>query len=135
MTREQCIADLKGSMELFLFDPSTGETTTPDRLNETDRMTYDAMAYAADFLQTHPRTGKKSYFYTFGSDPAYPYGRDDYVEVHADDERHANQKFKDRFPNREGSTFLNCAGIYTEEAWETVGAEYYSGIKPTLVIE
>ena len=80
LTQEECIQDLKGSMDLFLFDPSTGETLTPDRLNDLDRMTYDAMEYAADFLQTHPRIGEHSYFYTFGTDQQFPFGINEYVE-------------------------------------------------------
>lgn len=51
MTKEECIRDLKGSMELFLFDPSTGETLQPEQLNDMDRMTYEAMKAAVEFLE------------------------------------------------------------------------------------
>ena len=135
MTQEECIQDLRGSMELFLFDPSTGETLTPDSLNDMNRMTYAAMQYAADFLQTHPRIGERSYFYTFGTDPHFPFGINDYVEVHADDANEADQKFKSRFPCRRGSTLLNCAFIYNEENWEKVYREHYAGKKPAMVID
>ena len=51
MTKERCIADLKGSMELFLFNPNTGETIQPEQLNDMDRMTYEAMKAAVEFLE------------------------------------------------------------------------------------
>lgn len=135
LTQEECIRDLKASMDLWLFDPSTGETLTPDSLNDMNRMTYDAMEYAADFLQTHPRIGKHSYFYTFGTDPQFPFGINEYVEVHADDANQADQKFKSHFPCREGSTLLNCAFIYREEIWERVYREHYAGKNPARVID
>ena len=49
--KEECIRDLKGSMELYLFDPSTGETLTPEQLNDMDRMTYEAMKKAVELLE------------------------------------------------------------------------------------
>lgn len=49
--KEECIRDLKGSMELYLFDPSTGETLTPEQLNEDNRMTYEAMKKAVELLE------------------------------------------------------------------------------------
>lgn len=51
MTKEECIRDLRGSMELFLFDPSTGETIKPEHLSEDNRMTYEAMKAAVGFLE------------------------------------------------------------------------------------
>lgn len=51
MTKEQCITDLKGSMELYLFDPSTGEVIQPEHLNDISRMTYEAMKAAVAFLE------------------------------------------------------------------------------------
>lgn len=59
MTKEECIRDLKGSMELFLFDPSTGETIEPERLNEENRMTYEAMKAAVEFLEETESEKKK----------------------------------------------------------------------------
>ena len=135
MNRERCIEALRGSMDLFLFDPGTGEVRTPDSLNELDRMTYDAMEYAADFLQSHPRDGAHSWFYTFGTDSQFPFGIEEYVEVHADNANQADQKFKSRFPCREGSTLLNCAFIYGEEKWKEVYREHYNGRKPARVID
>ena len=44
------------------------------------------------------------FFFTFGSNPRYPYGRDEFVEVHTDTGDQAAQKFKLAFPCRPGST-------------------------------
>lgn len=135
MTRERCIEELRGSMGLFLFDPFTGEVQEPEYLNETDRMIYDAMAYAADFLEARPPQGKHSYYFTFGSDPEFPFGINNYVEVHADYEDQACEKFRSRYPNREGSDLINCAFIYTEPQWADVGERFYKGIPPVRVID
>ena len=135
MDWKRCIEALRGSMELFLFDPVTGEVRTPDSLNELDRMTYDAMAYAADFMQSRPRDGAHSWFYTFGTDPEFPFGIEEFVEVHADTPSQANKKFMVRFPCREGSTLINCAWVYPEAEWEKVYNEHYSGKKPAIIID
>ena len=135
MTREECIAALKGSMELFLFESSTGEVKDPGSLNELDRMTYKAMEYAVRFMEARPRNGKNSYFYTFGTDPQFPFGIDEYVEVHADTANQADQKFKSHFPCREGSSLLNCAFVYSEETWNKFYEETYGGKKPARVID
>lgn len=122
-------------MELFLFDPFTGEVKRPEHLNEMARMTYDAMAYAADFLEARPPQGKNRYFFTFGTDPKYPFGIEEYVEVHADDGNQASQKFMSRYPCREGSTLMNCAFVYGEKQWEKIYNEHYKGKPPARVID
>lgn len=135
MTREECINTLRGSMHLILFNPSTGEVKNPDELNDMDRMTYDAMQYAADFLETHPERGRKRYFYTFGTDPQFPYGIEEFVEVHADTANQANPKFKIAFPCRPGSTLLNCAFVYNEDEWKQIWEQDYNGKKPIIIID
>ena len=135
MTRQECIAALHGSMALWIFDPMTGETKDPSDLNETDRMTYEAMRYAANFLEAHPERGAKRYYYTFGTDPdKFPFGIEDFVEVHADTQGQANQKFKAYFPCQPGSTLLNCAFVYNEEKFRLIWKEDYHGKKPAAVI-
>lgn len=59
MTKEKCIADLKWSMGLYLFDPSTGEALKPEQMNEDNRMTYEAMKAAVEFLQRQTDAGDK----------------------------------------------------------------------------
>lgn len=135
MNRERCIEALRGSMELYLFDPNTGNVNEPEQLNELNRMTYDAMEYAADFIESHPQVGAHSWFYTFGTDPRFPHGIEEYVEVHADTRNQADQKFKSRYPCREESNLLNCAWIYSEKEWERIYKEHYSGKRPARVID
>ena len=71
MNRKQCIKILNKELNNQILD------LLPSELIE-------AMAYAADFLETHPERGSKRFFFTFGSDPKFPFGIDDFVEVHAD---------------------------------------------------
>ena len=51
MTREEVINGLKMSMELTLFDPSTGEVMEPWQLNDINRTAYDAYKGAIEFLE------------------------------------------------------------------------------------
>lgn len=135
MTQERCIETLRKSMDQSLFDPNTGEVKDPDNLNAPDRTIYEAMAFAVDFLETHPRDGAHSWFYTFGTDPQFPLGQEEFVEIHANDVYHANQKFKSYFPCRDGSSLLNCAWVYDEEYWKEVYRRNYNGKKPARVID
>ena len=50
MTREEIIAGLKFTVEMFLFDPSTGETYTEPR-NDMDKTTIDACKGAIELLE------------------------------------------------------------------------------------
>lgn len=134
--QENYIKTLKACMELFLFDPMHGETSSPESMSGSDREFYDAIKYAVTFLETHPRTGKNNYYFTFGSDSRFPLGIEEYVEVHADTTEQAVKKFQVYFPNREGSDLVNCAFIYSENTWKgKVYPESYYGKKPTMVIE
>lgn len=58
--------------------------------------------------------GKNKFFFTFGSDPAYPFCMG-YIIILADCAATAREVFKAYFPNRPGSNALNCAWIYTEK--------------------
>lgn len=51
MTREEIINGLKMSMELTLFDPSTGEVAEPWQLNDINRTAYDAYKGAIELLK------------------------------------------------------------------------------------
>lgn len=135
MTRGWCIEILRANMDLIIFDPATGERQEPEYLSEENRVIYDALAYAANFLEQRPREGRYSYFFTFGSDPEFPFGIDDYVEVHADSQLQARKKFKSHYPNRGGSGLINCTAVYTESQWEDVGERFYGGKSPIRVID
>lgn len=86
-------------------------------------------------LQSDKDTYKKFYF-TFGSDPAYPHGIDDYVAILAKNRYEAQMAFKATYPNRPGSDCLNYAFDYTEGIWEKddLCAKYYNNKPPIETI-
>ena len=53
MTREEIISGLKFTIEMFLFDPNTGETFTEPR-NDMDKTTIDACRGAIELLEQEP---------------------------------------------------------------------------------
>ena len=85
--------------------------------------------------QIRPQSGLQSFYYTFGTDPLFPHGIDEFVKVNAKDYAESIQKFKERYPNREGSSVINCAWIYTEKEWAKIYPEYYAGKAPADFIE
>lgn len=56
----------------------------------------------------------EKFYFTFGSDEAYPY-QGGWVEILAEDREQAKKIFKAEYPNRPGSACLNYAFDYTEE--------------------
>lgn len=62
------------------------------------------------------------YFYTFGTDPQFPYCRG-WVEVHADSWEAAHEKFRARFPDRHENC-LNCAFFYDEAVFMQTRISY-----------
>ena len=62
--------------------------------------------------------GLGAFYYTFGTDPEYPYSRG-WVEVYANSWEDAHAKFRTRFPDRPGHEgTINCAFFYTKDQWE-----------------
>ncbi len=53
MTREEIISGLKFTVEMFLFDPNTGEIYTEPR-NDMDKTTIDACKGAIELLEQEP---------------------------------------------------------------------------------
>lgn len=53
MTKEEIIGGLKFTVDMFLFDPSTGETYTEPR-NDMDKTTIDACKGAIELLEQEP---------------------------------------------------------------------------------
>ena len=51
MDRDTIIDGLRMTMDLFTFDPTTGEEKDPDDLNDLDRATYDACKGALEILE------------------------------------------------------------------------------------
>lgn len=54
MTREEIISGLKFTVDMFLFDPSTGENFTDPR-NDMDKITIDACKGAIELLEKMER--------------------------------------------------------------------------------
>jgi hypothetical protein len=75
-----------------------------------------------------------SYFFTFGSDERFPFGRDDYVEVVAENAHEACELFRSHHPNRPGSNLLNCSFIYSDEKFNEFRDQFYPGRAPIEVI-
>lgn len=71
MTREEIIDGLKFTVEMFLLDPSTGETITEPR-NDMDNTTIDACRGAIELLEQEPKTGRWIITYPYGKqNPIY----------------------------------------------------------------
>ena len=54
------------------------------------------------------------YYFTYGSDDRFPF-QSGWTEVEAESYDQAVEAFQAFHPNRPGSDFINCAGIYGEE--------------------
>lgn len=76
----------------------------------------------------------QNYYFTFGSSPLYPFGRDDYVMVTAPDMRTAVEIFQKHHPNRPGSNLVNCSDWYTEDAFNAFRDKFYSGRGPIEIL-
>ena len=74
MTRKEIINGLKMSMDLTLFDPSTGEVMEPWQLNEVNRTAYEAYKGAIELLEEMPSAQPDTT--THGSIPAETGGND-----------------------------------------------------------
>lgn len=74
------------------------------------------------------------YYFTFGSDERFPYGREDYVEVEAEDRAQACRLFTEIHPKRRGSDLVNCSMIYTEAEFNGFRDRFYPGRAPAETI-
>lgn len=75
-----------------------------------------------------------NFYFTFGRNPEYPFGFDDYVKVTAPDLGEAVWTFQQHHPNRPGSNLVNCAFWYTEAEFEKMRDKYYHGKEPAEVL-
>lgn len=53
--RKKAIDGLRFTMNMIVFNPSTGEVKDPARLNESDKTTYDACLFAIELLELDDR--------------------------------------------------------------------------------
>lgn len=57
-----------------------------------------------------------TYYFTYGSDIRFPF-QSGWTEIEAESYDQAIAAFQAFHPNRSGSDFINCAGIYGEESF------------------
>ena len=77
----------------------------------------------------------KKFFFTFGSDPQFPYSREEYVIVEAENIRQATNLFKAVHPNRPYSKCINCSSVYSEDEFlPCMLDKYYGGKDPVETI-
>lgn len=74
------------------------------------------------------------YYFTFGSNPLFPYGINDYVLVYAENRNAACDKFSAKYPNRPKSGCINCAFVYSKEEFDKFRDRFYKGVNPIDVI-
>lgn len=83
----------------------------------------------------------KKYYFTYGTDPEYPF-RGGWTLIYAPDINSAAQIFKANHPNERDSSILNCADYYTAKEFEksesyktgNFGAYCHEIIRPYTVI-
>ena len=79
-------------------------------------------------------TGMNRFFYTFGSDIAFPY-QYGWLEVRAASWDEAHRKFRAKYPDRHEGT-LNCSFFYDEQQWDIMSPETnWNGCKCHEIIE
>lgn len=77
----------------------------------------------------------KSYYFTFGSDPLYPF-QNTYLIVKAKSKREAIAKFRARHKDRvEGSNIYNAAFCYGSAEWEGSDNQKYYPEDPAEIIQ
>lgn len=76
---------------------------------------------------------EKMYF-TFGSDPKFPYDREDYIVVIGINRKDCLDAYKNKYPNRPGSDSINCADYYTAAEWDKVTARHYKDVQPKEIL-
>ena len=77
---------------------------------------------------------QRNFYFTFGSDPKFPFGPYDFVVVQAADIDQACRIFNEYHPPRAGSTLVNCAFIYPEAEFNSFRDKWYAGREPAEVI-
>lgn len=83
-------------------------------------------------LKDYEEEKHKKFYFTFGSDPKYPYpGR--YLVVEAFAKKSAIQKFRKKIPDRHKNVY-NAAFCYSQEEWDKYGCTAYYPEGPAEVI-
>ena len=77
----------------------------------------------------------KNYYFTFGSSKQYPYKRDQYIVVKAQNKQEAARKYRRKYPNPNAMEILNCADYYCQKEWDERIKQYYNESSPAEIIE
>lgn len=72
-------------------------------------------------------------YFTFGSNPVFPYGREDYIVAVGNDTQDCLRAFQKKYPNQTANT-LNCADWYTVTEWKKVTETYYKDKEPKEIL-
>ena len=80
------------------------------------------------------RDENPKFYFTFGSNPQFPFTEYEYVVIQAENEAAAHKIFRSVWPPRPGSNCTNCAFTYSEEEWNDIYLKYYAGIAPSAFI-
>lgn len=76
-----------------------------------------------------------NFYFTFGSHPAFPYGREDFVQVIAPTIRQAAETYRKHHPDRaESPGILNCSDLYPEETFNRFRNEFYPNREPIEIL-
>ncbi len=124
MTREEIINGLKMSMDLTLFDPSTGEVMEPRQLNDINRTAYEAYKGAIELLEKQPDTT------THDSNVVKKGGND---EVRTRGDCISRQAAKDIFTELYGISAIGS--VFDKYEWKDIcetTANELPSIQPTL---
>lgn len=73
-------------------------------------------------------------YFTFGSDPKFPFGREDYIVILGSGRKDCLDEFRRLYPPRDSYNLLNCADYYTQKSWDARTGRYYKGVEPKKVI-
>lgn len=73
-------------------------------------------------------------YFTFGTDPQFKHGIEDYVLVIGADVKDCIKAFREKYPNRPDSDALNCADYYRTKDWEETVKECYKGKDPVEIV-
>lgn len=76
----------------------------------------------------------QNFYFTFGTDPQYPYGINDYVLIRCPDAGTACKLFNAIHPKRPTHNVMNCAFMYNETQWEMGVKKHYTGREPVETI-
>jgi hypothetical protein len=76
-----------------------------------------------------------NFYFTFGSHPAFPYGREDFIQVIAPTFKLAAETYRKYHPDRpESPGILNCSDLYPEAVFNKFRNEYYPDKEPVEVL-